>query len=323
MTFESLILSVHNQALANGALVFTPTTSEVLRQDGVAFSVRLAPSLASKPTSSVDKVGVQEPPRRNPFLPYEKELLVEELSHHVVLLNKYCVVPGHLILATKTFVPQTNPPSVEDFTAVWYCMRRAQTRQFVAFYNCGKASGASQPHKHLQLLPISTDDIDSPPIYRLIEQVPSLPDVPFRVPELKFVHACAHLSLDTTIMASTSTPGVPQTPEQHDATIGRALHRTFLSLARAVNLDLDAIPDEDHDTFQSYNLILTRHFMLLVPRKHESVNNIAVNSLGFAGLFLAKSYEQMNILKHSSILQLFQALTFPVDTETTANMPTL
>jgi hypothetical protein len=36
MTFESVILSIHTQALASGALVFTPTTSEILRQDGVA-----------------------------------------------------------------------------------------------------------------------------------------------------------------------------------------------------------------------------------------------------------------------------------------------
>lgn len=143
------------------------------------------------------------------------------------------------------------------------------------------------------------------------------------MPELKFVHACAHLSLDTTVIASTSTPDTAQTSEQHDATIGRSLHRTFLSLARAVNLDLDAISGDDNDAFQSYNLIMTRHFMLLVPRKHESVHDIPVNGLGFAGLFLAKSYKQMNILKHSSILQLFLALTFPVDTETTATSPNL
>ncbi|RKP26510.1 HIT-like domain-containing protein [Syncephalis pseudoplumigaleata] len=313
MTFESCILAVHNEALASGALVFTQTTTEVLYQDGVAFNVRLAPSLASKPTGNTEAVGVQRAPPSNPFLPYDRALLVEELKEHVVLLNKYCVIPGHIILATKAFVPQTNPPDVADFTAVWYCMRRAQTRPFITFYNCGKESGASQPHKHLQLLPMESDDINSPPIFKLIEQVPSHPDVPFRVPEFKFVHACAHLSLDTTVIAPDAATGTPQTPEQHDAATGRALHRTFLSLANAVNLNLGAVPEDD--AFQSYNLILTRHFMLLVPRKHESVQSVPVNSLGLAGLFLAKSHEQMNILKHSSILQLYQALTFPVDAE--------
>ncbi|KAI9592470.1 hypothetical protein BDF19DRAFT_451239 [Syncephalis fuscata] len=306
-TFESTILRVHNEALSNGALLFTPTTTEILHQDGVAsiitsvyieqFNVRLAP--------------------KKPFLPYEKQLLVEELPHHVVLLNKYCVVPGHILVVTKEFNPQTNPPNAEDFAAVWSCMRRMHTRQFVAFYNCGKASGASQPHKHLQLLPIPADETISPPIYALIEKYPSSPDVPFRVPELNFVHACAHLSLDTTVISHDTASNVSPTPEQHDIVVGRFLHRTFLALANAINLATGA-PSDDI-AFRSYNLILTRNFILVVPRKHEITQGIAVNSLGIAGLFLANSHQQMNILKHSSVLRLFQALTFADEADMLAN----
>jgi sulfate adenylyltransferase (ADP) / ATP adenylyltransferase len=63
--------------------------------------VRVAASLARKPVATVAPAASPAPPAANPFLPYDPAMLVQTLPpDHVALLNKYCVVPHHLVIAT-------------------------------------------------------------------------------------------------------------------------------------------------------------------------------------------------------------------------------
>lgn len=39
----------------------------------------------------------------------------------------------------------------------------------------------------------------------------------------------------------------------------------------------------------SYNVLLTKDFIVLVPRRQENVGPVAINSLGFAGTILVNS----------------------------------
>jgi ATP adenylyltransferase len=61
------------------------------------------------------------------------------------------VAPYHLIVATKDFEPQNEQLNVSDIKALWYTVNIFDG---LGFYNCGKVSGASQPHKHMQLIPL-------------------------------------------------------------------------------------------------------------------------------------------------------------------------
>lgn len=76
---------------------------------------------------------------------------------HVLLLNKFAVVPEHTILATATFKPQTHLLDAADLAAAHACIRayHDDDDQLFVFFNCGRHSGASQPHRHLQMLPAS------------------------------------------------------------------------------------------------------------------------------------------------------------------------
>ena len=51
--------------------------------------------------------------------PYVPNLLVKELDNFTVLLNKYCVLPGHFLLVTRDFVKQEKPPSPEMLSLVY------------------------------------------------------------------------------------------------------------------------------------------------------------------------------------------------------------
>ncbi len=143
-----------------------PTTAQVLGEGRTRFSVRLAPSLA--------RPGPPPPqPRPDPFLPADPRLIVSDLgADHLVVLNKYPVLPHHLLLITRRFVSQTAPLEPEDLRAASAALVPAEA---LVFYNAGPQAGASQPHRHLQVvrtplhpglppLPLEELLLDDPPV---------------------------------------------------------------------------------------------------------------------------------------------------------------
>ena len=52
---------------------------------------------------------------------------------------------------TRAFEEQTDLLNLEDFAALWFCLQEIDG---LAFFNGGKIAGASQRHKHLQLIPL-------------------------------------------------------------------------------------------------------------------------------------------------------------------------
>lgn len=84
---------------------------------------------------------------------------------HILVLNKFAIVREHFILATKVFKEQTDLLEPLDLGATYECLKawRAHGKELFAFFNSGEFSGASQPHRHIQLLPVNsmTDDLES------------------------------------------------------------------------------------------------------------------------------------------------------------------
>jgi len=52
-----------------------------------------------------------------------------------------------------------------------------------------------------------------------------------------------------------------------------------------------------------YNLLITRDWMLLVPRRRECFHDVSLNALAFAGALLAKDPQQMQRLLEADPLQ--------------------
>lgn len=206
----------------------------------------------------------------NPFLPYESELYVADLgAAHVCLLNKYPVLPHHALIVTRDFEPQESPLGAADFAAAWSVLCDFDG---LVFYNAGPEAGASQPHKHLQVVPLP-----------LGAAAPTVPIEPWlaaarfdraigRVPALPFLHGFARLRDDR---------GGPDT-------IARVLHGLYRKLAAAFGCDQGGRP---------YNLLVTKRWMLLVPRSRAGWQGVPVNALGFAGALLAKDDAQRELLR--------------------------
>jgi sulfate adenylyltransferase (ADP) / ATP adenylyltransferase len=150
-TLWSAIVERTARALASGALVPIRTEVERVEDDGVPFLVRVVSNLERKARATQPPPDGKPP--KNPFLPpYEEGLFVAPVAPaHVCLLNKFNVFDHHALLVTRDFEPQDSLLTPADFEALLACMAEFDA---LAFYNGGRAAGASQPHKHLQLVPV-------------------------------------------------------------------------------------------------------------------------------------------------------------------------
>ena len=101
----------------------------------------------------------------DPFDNPDEALLIAEAPEkhptHLLVLNKYPVIPEHFILATKQNKQQTALLEKGDLEATYACLKSWEEgaeknglRRLFAFFNSGDHSGASQPHRHVQFLPV-------------------------------------------------------------------------------------------------------------------------------------------------------------------------
>ena len=273
------ILETTGTALEHGALKPIKTEGSVLADGGVDFLVRVVESLARKEADKILQTEKSKKKREkpNPFLPYEKDMFVADISNtHRCLLNKFNVIEHHLLIVTNTFEHQETLLTVRDFQAIWRCMTEFEG---LAFYNGGEIAGASQDHKHLQLIPLPMALTGYPvPVESLIHQPQESPGV---IPGFPFVHAFKRFSAITDI------------PNEMAA---QALHQMYRLMLQQVGMNPFT---ERAETLQSdpYNLLFTRQWMLLVPRSKEFFESISVNALGFAGALLARNPEEMALIE--------------------------
>ncbi len=270
-----LIDEVSARALASGALLPISTASEYVEDKGVRFVVRILSNLMRK---DEDRLKRAQEKKGNPFLPYEKDLFVTDLSPtHLALLNKFNVMERHLLIVTRQFEEQEDLLTPPDFEALWTCMEEYEA---VGFYNGGEAAGASQIHKHLQIVPLPlADQGPAIPIQPLVDEVKEIGRIK-RLRSFAFQHCFARFELDRS--------GFPLSPVAQSF----GLYKEMLA-------ELGMSCPRDGETVKQsgpYCLLITNQWMLLVPRSQEFYHDISVNSLGFAGCLLVRKAEHLELL---------------------------
>ena len=272
-----------------GALQPIPTEYEFVEQDNIRFVVRILSNLSGKEQArkQQEKNIIVTGQDFNPFLPYEKDLFVADISTtHLCLLNKYNVVDYHLLIVTREFEEQESLLNLQDFQALGSCMGEFEG---LAFYNGGKTAGASQRHKHLQVVPLPMiPSGEKIPIDRAIATAKFNNGIGI-TSQFPFRHAIAKLDVAWV-----------HSPVESAAEI----LEFYLTLLKAVGIESrDGMNGKQSG---HYNLLVTGEWMLVVPRSYEYFQSISVNSLGFAGALLVKNQEQMNIIKEQKPLTILR-----------------
>ncbi|MBE9215722.1 phosphorylase [Plectonema cf. radiosum LEGE 06105] len=262
-----------------GALQSIATDYEFVEENGVHFLVRILSNLKRKDEAKNQQDKASKKGQNfNPFLPYEEDLFVGDISEtHLCLLNKYNVVDNHLLIVTREFEEQDNLLNYQDFQAMWICLAEIDG---LLFYNAGKIAGASQRHKHLQLVPtpLAPTQTESVPIASLFASAVFDGDVG-KIPDLPFIHG--FYRFDSNLINSVNQAA-------------QITLEVYYKLLKAVDL---IVEDTQNQTLKAYNFLATREWMLIVPRSQEEFESISINSLGFAGALLVRNQQQMQILK--------------------------
>ena len=184
---------------------------------------------------------------------------------HTLLFNKFCVLPNHLLVITNDYVFQHESLSKSDFDAAATVYSLLNGDDWLFFYNSGPQSGATQPHRHLQLVPGK-----SPPI------------------------------------VSSDRKG------NHHLTIFSGLIHRFIPITSSEQwyANYQACLSIMPPNCDSYSLLFTKEWMLFVPRKCEFANNLSFNSLAMGGYLLARTIDELEMLKLADFSNLYGQLCY-------------
>lgn len=272
-------------ARASGALLPLAIEQSTMKGGGFEFSVFCLSSLALKDAAKLFHPNPGAKPS-NPFLPYEQDLFVANLSNtHVAILNKFPLFQRHILMVTRAFEEQISLLTIPDFATVAKALTELDG---LAFYNGGVIAGASQPHKHLQWVPSGTFAIETAlPAKANRGELRQLPAFHFR-------HAL--VALDENIVAD------PTRSAEY-------LHEIFYRACAHCGIKAT------DGMLPPYNLLAGRRWLLLAPRSCEhwecGTEKVSMNAMSFAGSIFVRHPEQMELVRKAGPMALLNAVTYP------------
>lgn len=279
--WEKTVLTTKN-ALSKKALHPILTKCEIVEHNGIPFILRIVDNLVKKDKEKKKQKEKQKDSSTfvNPFLPYDKDLFIDNIGNdHVLILNKFNVFEHHLLIITRDFEHQESALNSKDFSALWTILSQIKG---LGFYNSGELSGASQPHKHLQLVPYPlADNVDNIPLHNLILSNKKYHEI-LTLNDLPYLHSIVFFD---------------NLKEHSREENGKILEEYYQRLLKKVNITI-----ENDKPNRNYNLLITEDWMMIIPRSQEKFASISINSLGFAGVFLVKNEEQLKLIKDSDLL---------------------
>eukprot|EP01038_Epipyxis_sp_PR26KG_P006486 gene6486-8919_t len=242
----------------------------------------------------------------------ESQSLREYGSGYTLALNKFNSLENHCLLVSDEFIEQSLPLTSIDFE-LWHWI--IDDINGIGFYNSNLFAGASQTHKHMQVIPsnsfwkyrpsdseypIPIDDIIMPCIedntWHYYDPFTSNSFVFHQIPQFDFKHSIAMLK--------------PRIRFINEMAFGDYLFSTYSKMLQVNNISmkrlqecskiiLDSLLSESANTFNnsshnsshpnslienciadnSYNLILSPLWMMIIPRSAPKYDNkITVNS---------------------------------------------
>ncbi|KAE8372783.1 hypothetical protein BDV26DRAFT_297529 [Aspergillus bertholletiae] len=271
----SHILSKFDHFVDSGVVLYDDNQQIIEHIDGsLKFQFVLTSALTKKPTLTT------APPQPNPEAtqaPEKREgsdistagFEITTTDTHIMIANKFCFARPHLMLLTSDgHRRQYEPLDESDLDGVWRILDAAET-DYVAFYNCGRDGGCSRLHKHLQVMPLPANSfaafLDSP-----AGEVPET-RVPFRWFYQRFEGE----------VTSSLLVGVYNDLLEQATKVGAGLGEHATSAPPEA-----ACP---------HNMILTKRWMVLLPRSRGAVNKEAgVNSLGMLGVIAVATTKEID-----------------------------
>jgi len=207
-------------------------------------------------------------PKINPFKPWDNILEIDSIGNdHQLILNKYPVQLGHILLITNVWKEQNGWIDIKDWEAVKEVNKDTTG---LWFFNSGPLAGASQPHRHIQLLRRDPSEISCP----REEWILNFSNVNYK--NEKFGKNLIIRKFSKTFNEEN-------------------IHEIYKELSYKLGLGDSKV---DKKPKYPYNLIFTNKWMVLIKRKTDNLYGISINALGFAGYILVTKKSDIKYLKN-------------------------
>ncbi|KAK5774147.1 bifunctional AP-4-A phosphorylase/ADP sulfurylase PWA37_002849 [Arxiozyma heterogenica] len=261
---SELIHQKYENAIANGSLKLTKSSSKKLKDSltGMPYLVHFAPVLAEKPKSNGEQSDNKEDPFENPD---EDLLITPDLNGdgaYKLLLNKYPIVPEHTLLVTNNYQHQSSALTPQDLMIAYKYLCKMDDEdeniRHLVFYNSGPQSGSSQNHKHLQSFRIPSN-------FKMFQDklcsgkehfLPNIKDEPLQDDKVAFAHFVLPL------------------PEDCNSVDEDLLAMCYFSLLQRTLTFFQDWLNETPNMVRSYNVLLTKNWICLVPRSHAKTTDV-------------------------------------------------
>ena len=206
-------------------------------------------------------------PKQNPFCPWDKILEIDKIDDdHQLILNKYPVQKGHILLITNNWKPQNGWLDINDWKAI---QKVNKDTSGLWFFNSSPIAGASQPHRHFQLLRRAKDEISCPREKWFLEmKLDKDRDSKLK----KNIFVSKFNFLENSI----------------------SLYELYLELCMKLSL---GDPISDLKPRHPYNLLITNKWIAIIKRSNDHIHGFSINGLGFAGYLLVTEKSDINYLK--------------------------
>ena len=287
--FDQKLREAWNRGMSKKEVVYQEATSVTADDHGIPFEVRYLPCLDKKPTddrpstpSSDTEMKDADTPPKDPFAEPRDNVIVE-MEQYTCVLNKYALERGHFLCVTNEWYPQKGLLRAQDLRIMYDLVSNLSARHY-CFFNCGQLAGASQEHRHFQFLGVPAFNTPCWPdqIYLRDKQATEI-QMHEHIPAYHFLLPI----LDSSTIALETT-----------------FQRLFSTAQQAIHTSDNEMP---------YNLMLTKEYMLLFPRRHEEwdEHEIGVGGTCLAGQIMVTKTEDIQLAKEIGIREFLRYVGFP------------
>lgn len=212
-------------------------------------------------------------------------MVVAERSDYLVQLNKFCILRPQLLLHPREFASQEDRLTEDDFAATLEVMEEFSS-DALAFYNCGRESGSSQPYKHVQIvLKPRPDEFVMWPDRAFVKKIRTLdngPPLQFSVP---YLARYGFLGED------------PQSQ----------IFMLYKDMLADLELSIGA-------AVQAHNVIFTKDWLCIIPRRTSGgYNEPPANSMGMMGIIWVADEKERRYWGETGLSANLTTLGYPPD----------
>lgn len=244
----------------------------------------------------------------DPFLPpFDEGIFIMNISKtHSLIFNKFMVAKSHLLIITKIFEAQTDQLTENDLFDTYNVMK---IHNGFAFFNSDMKSGASQKHKHLQIIPYS--EFKTRYLDKILEIIADEKKVALEIDsKLGFTSLFFEYFEPYKYCLGKFREYNPfvESPEIYK----KYLFSVYVKCRQRLQIENKCV---------SFNLLFGANWILFVPRKKEKfANTVSLNSLACLGSILTSSTEKFELLQKSKPSDIFNEILMSRDDENEYSM---